>query len=92
MTTVEMISFAALVFSVVVALCGVWAAVNRKIETMEAKQADHRLEVIRGFASIGHFEKLEMKIDRLIDKIEKMGLALASHSRASSNSRAAEAR
>jgi hypothetical protein len=71
------ISLGALALAVAIALGRVWLLLNRKIEALEQRQTNHQVAVLREFASISHFEKLETKLDRLLDKIEKLGLALA---------------
>lgn len=72
------ISLGGLALAVAIALARVWLLLNRKIEALETRQARHEVAVLREFASISHFEKLEVKLDRLLEKIEKLGLAFAS--------------
>lgn len=78
------ISLGALALGLAVALGRVWQLLNRKIEAVEQRQAAHQVAVLREFASISHFEKLETKLDRLLEKIEKLGLALAANTKSRS--------
>lgn len=81
------LSLGGLTLAVTVALGRVWMVLGAKVEELQSGQARLRLDVQREFASIGHLDKLEGKLDRLIDKVEQLGVTLAAQSRGPARSR-----